>query len=181
MINNLSVKRRPREPTRSLLVLCIFSLVVVLCASGICRAMPTPDEETFSREVSGWDDPTKRCTVALNLNSGSLSSSSLFPSSSWSHPGASGASSSSAAPVYPKYAKELTGWLAALGPMPLLPPPPPPSSSSLSGPCLHYNGVGVGSNSAANSPYFVPLDKRNSELINSLLTLPKNNLNDVGK
>lgn len=63
MINNLSVSGHHRRPRR-LFVLSIL-LLIVLCAN-ICQGMPTPDEETFSREVSGsaseCDDPTKCCT-----------------------------------------------------------------------------------------------------------------------
>lgn len=63
-----------------------------------------------------------------------------------------------------QYAKELTGWLSALG----------------ANPCQHYNSLLQAEQSLPSLPYLVPLDKRNSELINSLLTLPKQ-LNEVGK
>lgn len=72
-------------------------------------------------------------------------------------------------PLPAQYAKELTGWLAALG------PPLPPAS-----PCQHYNNLLPPLAAAPPPTYLVPLDKRNSELINSLLTLPKQ-LNEVGK
>lgn len=74
-----------------------------------------------------------------------------------------------------QYGKELTGWLAALG-------PPPLSTPVAANPCQHYNSIYPSLATEDTNPmsYFVPLDKRNSELINSLLTLPKQ-LNEVGK
>jgi hypothetical protein len=93
-------------------------------------------------------------------------------------------SSSSANPLvtHSKYAKELTDWLSALG------PPPPAAFSFDDHPCQHYQHILQSPVGAAPPqplalppmPYLVPLNKRNSELINSLLTLPKQ-VNEVGK
>lgn len=50
MINNLlSVSGHRRSPRRSF-VPCILLVVLFV---NICLGMPTPDEESFSREVSG--------------------------------------------------------------------------------------------------------------------------------